>query len=266
MRALEARLTYPYSMNADRRATREATSDTGLRKAIHEKVIERRPTRRYRAELFQAYVLVAAMVFVALAVGAHYVPYFRIDLVITRALQSYKGAAFDALMRGLTWMGFVPQVDLLVALMIAVLFLLGLRWEAIAAVFAALGPVLGSLIKLIVARPRPSADLVHVLRQLDTLSFPSGHVLLATCFYGFLAFLAYTLLKPGWLRTILLVVFGLFILLMGPSRIYLGQHWFSDVMGAYVLGSLWLALSVRVYRWGKPRFFPDQPVAPEKAG
>jgi undecaprenyl-diphosphatase len=51
---------------------------------------------------------------------------------------------------------------------------------------------------------------------------------------------------------------------MGPSRIYLGQHWFSDVMGAYVLGSLWLLLSIRVYRWGKPRFFRDQPVAREK--
>jgi undecaprenyl-diphosphatase len=219
--------------------------------------------RKYRAAAFQAYVLIASVVFVALAVAAHYVPYFRIDLLITQAFQSYKGAVFDALMRGMSWVGFVPQVDLLIVLMIAILFLLGLRWEAVAAIFAALGPVVGSLVKLIVARPRPSSDLVHVLRRLDTLSFPSGHVLLATAFYGFVAFLIYALLKPGLLRTILLVIFGLFIALMGPSRIYLGQHWFSDVMGAYVLGSLWLALSVRVYRWGKLRFFRSQPVAAE---
>jgi membrane-associated phospholipid phosphatase len=52
-------------------------------------------------------------------------------------------------------------------------------------------------------------------------------------------------------------------LLMGLSRIYQGQHWFSDVAGAYLLATLWLALVVRVYRWGKTRFFVHQPVAPE---
>lgn len=246
---------------------REAAPDTpsGIHERIDAKVIERRPTRKYRAAVFQAYVLIATLVFVALAVAAHYIPYFQIDLIVTRAFQSYKGAAVDGLMRGVSWMGFVPQVDLLIVLVIAILFLLGLRWEALAAMFAALGPVVGSLVKLIVNRPRPSADLVHVMRRLDTLSFPSGHVLLATAFYGFVAFLGYALLKRGWLRTIYLILFGLLIALMGPSRIYLGQHWFSDVMGAYVLGSLWLALSIRVYRWGKSRFFIDQPVAKEKA-
>ena len=122
----------------------------------------------------------------------------------------------------------------------------------------------GSLIKLLVTRPRPSADLVHVFWPLSTSSFPSGHVLLATAFYGFLGFLLYTLLKPSWYRVLGLCVIGLIVILMGPSRIYLGQHWFSDVLGAYVLGSLWLALSVRVYRWGEPRFFRDQPAAPEQ--
>jgi undecaprenyl-diphosphatase len=245
----------------------EAAPDTpsGLHQAVEARV-EARPTRNYRAAAFQAYVLVASLVFVALAVAAHYIPYFHIDLVVTQAFQSDKGAAFDALMRGLSWLGFVPQVDLMIVLVIAVLFFLGLRWEALAAMFAALGPVVGSLIKLIVNRPRPSASVVHVIRQLDTLSFPSGHVLLATAFYGFIAFLGYALLKHGWFRTIYLILFMLLIALMGPSRIYLGQHWFSDVMGAYVLGSLWLALSIRVYRWGKARFFIDQPVAKERVG
>jgi membrane-associated phospholipid phosphatase len=60
----------------------------------------------------------------------------------------------------------------------------------------------------------------------------------------------------------LLVALSLLIALMGPSRIYLGQHWFSDVMGAYLFGSLWLALTIRFYRWGKRRYFVHQPVAP----
>ena len=70
-----------------------------------------------------------------------------------------------------------------------------------------------------------------------------------------MAFLVYTLLKPSWLRTLLLVVLAAIIPLMGASRVYLGQHWFSDAMGGYVFGSLWLALTIRLYRWGKTRYF-----------
>jgi undecaprenyl-diphosphatase len=108
--------------------------------------------------------------------------------------------------------------------------------------------------------------LVHVVQQLNDPSFPSGHVLLYTAFFGFLLFLAYMLLKPSFSRTFLLVILGSLVALVGLSRIYLGNHWASDVTGAYLLGSLWLALSVAIYRWGKTRFFVRQPLAPEKPG
>jgi undecaprenyl-diphosphatase len=226
-------------------------------------VIATRPTRRYRAAAFQAYVLCASAVFVTLAVVAHTVAYFPIDLTITQVVQSYHGTAFDRLMYGLSWLGFLPQVDVLAALVVVSLFVAGLRWEAVVAVFAACGVGIGTLVKLVVYRPRPNADLVHVFSQLPTSGFPSGHVLEFTAFGGFLGFLVFTLLKPSWGRNTLLVAFALLILLMGLSRIYQGQHWFSDVMGAYLLGSLWLALTIRLYRWGRPRFFTHQPVAPE---
>ncbi len=230
---------------------------------VDETVIAPRGARRYRAAVFQAYVLLASVGFVGLAVAAHFVPYFPIDLLVTRAVQSNHGPELETLMRGLSWIGWNPQAFLLVAMVLAALLLAGLRWEAIAAAFAAFGTVVGSLVKLLVYRPRPSTDLVHVFSSLSAYSFPSGHVLLATCFYGFVAFLIYTLLKQAWYRVLGLTLMALIVLLMGPSRIYLGQHWFSDVMGAYVLGSLWLALSIRFYRWGKRRFFLDQPAAAE---
>ena len=226
-------------------------------------VIAPRPTRRYRAAAFQAYLLIASGVFVALAVVAHFVAYFPIDLAITHAVQSYHGMVFDRVMFGLSWLGFMPQVYVLAGLIVASLFIAGLRWEAVVSLFAACGVGIGTLVKLVVYRPRPRADLVRVFRELPSSGFPSGHVLEFTAFCGFLAFLAYTLLKPSWARTTLLVAYALIILLMGLSRIYQGQHWFSDVMGAYLLGSLWLVLTIRLYRWGKPRFFTRQPVAPE---
>jgi len=228
--------------------------------------IAARPTRRARAAAFQAYVLGASVAFVALAVAAHYVPYFGLDLRITRAVQSLHVGVLDAVLRALTWAGFVPQVDVIGTLLFLTLFLFGLRWEAVGVLFAYGITFVGMVVKLLVVRPRPSADLVYVMSQLDSTAFPSGHVLAATSVCGYLAFLAYTLLKPSARRTALIGVALAIVPLMGVSRIYLGQHWFSDVMGAYLLASLWLALTIRFYRWGKPRFFRRQPVAPEAPG
>ncbi len=229
---------------------------------VNAAVIAPRGLRRYRAAAFQFVVLMAAAVFVVLAVIAHTVAYFPIDLTITHALQSYPGQSIDRLMHAVSWLGFFPQVAILSAVVILALFLSGLRWEAVATLFATLSGAVGAVVKLVVLRPRPSADVVRVFKQLQSSGFPSGHVLTTTAFCGFLAFLAFTLLKPSAGRTGLIVVLALLIALMGPSRIFLGQHWFSDVMGAYLFGSLWLALTTHFYRWGKVRYFVHQPVAP----
>jgi undecaprenyl-diphosphatase len=219
-----------------------------LQDKLHDAAIETHPAQRRRAAVFQVYALLGSVGFIALAIAAHFIPYFPIDLRVTRALQIYHGAAFDAVMRAESWMGFAPQTIYLGGAVLVTLFAAGLRREAVAAFFASLGSVAGIAIKLVVYRPRPSADLVHVLRPLADTGFPSGHVLTATAFGGFLGFLVYTMIRQSGLRTAALTLIGFGVLLMGPSRIYLGQHWFSDVMGAYVLGSLWLALSIKLYR------------------
>lgn len=240
-----------------------ATSATDPRRKVDAAVIEKPHTRRHRAATFQMYALLAFIVFVALAVAARFVPYFRIDLAVTRAIQLFHGSIFDRLMYAVSWVGFAPQGEIIGAVSILALFFGGLRWEAVAASFAAFGIGFGLFVKQLVQRPRPAVDLIHVFAPLNSPSFPSGHVLTATVFCGFFAFLVYTLVKPGVTRIVLVVGALVFAILMGLSRIYQGQHWFSDVMGAYLLGIFWLGLTVKFYRWGKPRFFVDQPMAPE---
>ncbi|HET9328302.1 MAG TPA: phosphatase PAP2 family protein [Candidatus Eisenbacteria bacterium] len=234
----------------------------GPRQKVNAQAIAPPPARRYRAALFQSYVIVAAVAFVTLAVVAHTVAYFPIDLSITRNIQAYHGVWFARVMFWVSWIGFPPQVQVLVGTIVFSLFVFGLRWEALCLLLASGGVLLGSLVKLIVYRPRPSADLIDVFAQLPSSSFPSGHTLEFTCLGGFLAFLAYSLLKPSTVRVVILSALGALVLLMGLSRIYQGQHWFSDVCGAYLFGSLWLIGTIRVYRWGKTRFFVRQPVAP----
>lgn len=227
--------------------------------------IASRPARHYRARIFQGYIVAAAIAFAVLLVFARAVNYFPFDLAITLELQTIHSGFFDFLMQLISAAGFAPQSFVITALIVLALILLGLRWEAIAGLIAAVGiSALGLVVKLVVHRPRPASDLVHVVQQLKDYSFPSGHVLFYTAFFGFVLFLCYTLLKPGWARDITIALLGGLVGLIGISRIYLGEHWASDVIAAYLLGSLWLALTVYVYRWGKPRFFVHQPLAPEK--
>lgn len=223
-----------------------------------------KPWRRYRARVFQGYLIAAIVIFAILAILAHTIAYFTFDVTITHDVQAYSPFWFDALMRFLSNLGFAPQVDILAGLIILFLYVTGLKWEAVVTLLGAVTiSLLGAIIKLLVDRPRPASDLVHVFTQLHDYSFPSGHVLFYTVFYGFLLFLAYTLLKHSWGRTLLLIVFGGLVGLIGISRIYLGEHWASDVLAAYLLGTVWLSLTVYVYRWGKPRYFVNQPVAKE---
>jgi membrane-associated phospholipid phosphatase len=234
-------------------------------KAAAAEHIEPKPTRHWRAQVFQAYLVVATAAFGILVVLASRFNYFPVDLSITHAVQMINNPWFANLMGWISIIGYAPQIYVLVAAIAALLYIIGLRWEAVMSLAAAISAgSLGGLIKIIVHRPRPGVNLVHVLQLVNSYSFPSGHVLTYTAFFGFLFFLGYTLIKHSFVRTILLVILGSLVTLIGISRIYVGDHWASDVTGAYLLGSLWLVLIVYVYRWGKTRFFVRQPLAPEK--
>jgi membrane-associated phospholipid phosphatase len=224
-----------------------------------------KPTRRWRAWVFQATLIIATAAFGVLVVLASMFNYFPIDLRVTQAVQSINLPWFDTFMLWVSIPGYPPWVYILIGAVVVFLFVIGLRWEAVVALLAAaVSGGLGQLIKMVVHRPRPGITLVKVLSQLNSYSFPSGHVLTYTAFFGFLFFLCFTLLKPSFLRTVLFVILGSLVGLIGISRIDVGDHWASDVIGAYLLGSLCLVACVYIYRWGKTRFFVKQPLAPEK--
>jgi len=171
-------------------------------------------------------------------------------------------------MIAVSWGGTFPQIVIPIAIIALLLYGSGLHWEALMSVVAAVGvQAITMMVKVAIHRPRPTTDLVHVFSQLSSCSFPSGHVMFFLGYFGFIWFLAFSLLKDSSKRIVLLVVLGLALVLVGPSRIYLGAHWPSDILGAYLLGILVLVGIVRVYRWGKTRFFVHQPVAaaPAKA-
>lgn len=220
--------------------------------------------RRYRAKLFQVCLFILVAAFGILAFLVRRSAFFPIDLKITRFLQS-QDSMMSVIMNLISWAGYTPQSFILTGLTALVICFLGLRWEATVIVFGDIfEELLNLVVKALIHRPRPSADLVHVFKQYSSYSFPSGHVMFYTVFFGFLWFLAFTFVKCTWKRTLLLASLSCPVLLIGISRVYLGEHWASDAVGAYLLGSLALIGVIAFYRWGKARFFVQQPVAKGK--
>src|SRR5207248_10777864 len=95
-----------------------------------------------------------------------------------------------------------------------------------------------AIVKRVIKRPRPTAERVTVVRVINEPSFPSGHVMHYTNFYGLLIYLLSSNWRSGKLRDILIAICTALILCIGPSRIYLGSHWPSDVLAAYLYGSM----------------------------
>jgi membrane-associated phospholipid phosphatase len=221
-----------------------------------------RPKREYRTLAFQVALFSTIGAFAVLTLIVSSTPLLALDIQITRALQSGSSPYFAATMNWISWPGFMPQSIIIPVLVALVLFRLGLHWEAVTALVAAFIPgLVNLLVKELIRRPRPTADLVEVFSILDSYSFPSGHVMFYTAFFGFLWFVVFSLFKQSPGRSLLLLFLGSLIGLVGVSRIYLGHHWASDILGAFLLGGLNLALILQFYRWGKTRFFLRQPVA-----
>ena len=108
--------------------------------------------------------------------------------------------------------------------------------------------MLSVVVKGLVDRPRPSASLVDVAHQLGDPSFPSGHVLGATLFYGFLIYCAESAISNKRARRLVQGGLVMVIALMGYARVELGAHWPTDVLGGYAIGLLILGAMVWLHR------------------
>ncbi|GAC1387152.1 MAG: phosphatase PAP2 family protein [Ktedonobacteraceae bacterium] len=199
--------------------------------------------------LLSVYALQLAL-FAVLAWWVHYHPVLPIDVTITREFQENQAPWLRYTMVAVSYIGNTPWLSVgLVLLATATLALVRLRLEALMLFTNCLtSTLLNGLIKLIVARPRPTASLVEVVQKAGGQSFPSGHVMAYLAFWGFLFSLGIILFKGNrWWRIALLIIPALFVVLVGPSRIYLGDHWASDVLGAYLIGGLLLGLFLWIY-------------------
>jgi membrane-associated phospholipid phosphatase len=191
---------------------------------------------------------VLCIALLVLALFAHAYPYFGWDVRWEVAWQAVEIPGLAPLMRALTRMGGDWRHVITVSLTAGGLALWRNRKAAVGVVASVIGGELFAfIIKILVRRPRPSLAGFHVVHSRETFGFPSGHVVRFMVFYGFLFALAYFKLRYGLMRTLTLIVLGLLLILIGLSRIYLGEHWPSDVLGGYLTGICWLGPALLIY-------------------
>ncbi len=201
-----------------------------------------------RTRLFQITFISVMILYAIMAVLARLNPYYEWDLKIAQIIQSISIPGFYTLMivlsaLGSGWLPFALVGTVGIGLILARFRIEGLVIMCGVAVSA----TFNQMLKVASARPRPTSELVNIVTIAKHMSFPSGHTVFFVVFFGFLLFLTYVLRVPILPRRILLFIFSAFILLIGVSRIYLGAHWFSDILGGYLVGSLWLMLLTTIY-------------------
>jgi membrane-associated phospholipid phosphatase len=132
----------------------------------------------------------------------------------------------------------------LVSLVGAAVFGASRRWLLFGTWVAAAGGsvVLLLLLKALFARPRPYVEQPLLIETY--YSFPSGHAMEAVVLYGTLTYFTVLALRTWWTRAGVIFSTSLLVLLIGFSRMYLGVHYFSDVIAGFAAGSVWLSTCI----------------------
>ena len=203
-----------------------------------------------RAHLLIGFYLIQFILFTLLAWFVHVNPILPVDIVITREFQENTFPLLNNFMIAVSYLGNNSIVFVILIVLTALIFwLVRLRLEALLIIALSLVSALFNVaIKLLVSRPRPTVRLVDVLQTATGASFPSGHVMSYVAFFGLLFSLSLILFRRDrfW-HYALLIISALFVILVGPSRIYLGDHWASDVLGGYLFGGMLLGISLWIY-------------------
>jgi undecaprenyl-diphosphatase len=201
-------------------------------------------------QLTRAFVisLISLMAFsvVALLIRAERIVDF--DNAVIHAVQSQESPFLTPIMEFFTMVGSTRAVVVICSLILFFLYkVFHHRHELILFIIVVAGsPLLNSVLKEIFKRARPD---LHRLIEIGGYSFPSGHAMNAFTVYGILTFLLWRHIFNQTGRILLLFFSSVVVFIIGISRIYLGVHYPSDVIGGYLASGFWLGTSIWFFQW-----------------
>lgn len=172
--------------------------------------------------------------------------------MVGKCITLYRSDLLTSLMRAVSWFGNGIWIPVILTILVALVVYL-YKKDKLLAFIVLLAPLFGqitkSLLKNFFKIGRPETFGCQVLTiYADKYSFPSGHTIFYTTLFGLLAYYAFKNLKNLWAK-LLLPISVIMILLVGYSRIYLGAHWYLDVLGGYIVGGAILVIAVMIYNY-----------------
>ena len=159
----------------------------------------------------------------------------RFDSEITRWFVDHRTLRWTDATRMVTWLGSSAVLVPPAVVVVVALFIVGRRWLGLFVALVVSGAsLISALAKDAIGRDRPPADIR--LQPPHSSSFPSTHSTQAAATYVALAIVVTVLSRSRAMRAIDLAAATLIVFIVGVSRVYLGMHWATDVLGGWLLG------------------------------
>lgn len=186
---------------------------------------------------------------VLLSIGAAIQSHFVGDVYLAKNVQSVDASPWAKVMQLASVIGSAP-VLIAAATSVMIWFLYkGQRPESLLVIAAVMTLPIVSVVKELVGRHRPTEEMVTVWYDLDSLSFPSGHSFTAVVIFGMFFYVAPLLVRSTNAVAAIRVASITMIGLIGMSRVYLGAHWPSDVLGGFLYGGVALGFLIYLHKW-----------------
>lgn len=210
------------------------------------------------ARLLYSILFIIGFALLAFFVGQY--PINNFDLTISRWVQQFHQPVLDQVMIAISTFGNVVVAFCCMAVTAILFFIFKFKREAWFTIAISFTGLFTFVLKRLFNRPRPTDEYVTIIESYRNNSFPSGHTLSYVVFFGFMILLMRKLTTiPTYIRNSV-SIFSYFMFIVGPlSRIYLGAHWFTDIVGGFLVGGLYLLHLNYYYKKGLKKEMEIEP-------
>lgn len=195
-----------------------------------------------------AFYALAIVSIIGLIVLVQNFPVSNFDLLVTREIQEQRVWDPTPLMKCISIFGDAVVAPFPVIIAALLFYITHRRREAYFTLAVIFPNLFNMLIKILIHRPRPTVEDAKIFQEFTQSGFPSGHVVHYVVFFGFLVtvMIVDKTISTFW-RLFVGILSAFLILTVSISRIYLGAHWATDVIGGYLFGFVYLGIILKYY-------------------